>query len=45
MGDHVRCPECNEIININYDLIDIDELDSQESQHEEITTNDQETER
>lgn len=39
MGDHVRCPECNEIININYDLIDVDEPDSQESQHEELKTN------
>lgn len=29
MGDLVRCPECNEIININYDLIDVDQIDNQ----------------
>lgn len=25
IGDHVRCPKCNDNININYDLFDVDE--------------------
>ena len=24
-GDHARCPECNKLLHIDYDLIELDE--------------------